>query len=723
MRIAELARRALSLTMPLARATHAGPPDTVDRRQAGNALPQRAVATPPGQPALAAKRRKAAKLTLASLDAWAAAPGQTAQESAERAELVSRLTRPGCLGERSLYVPENLLLSRSAHLTTLPEGLRVKGNLQLSCCTALRSLPAGLHVGGNLDLSGCTSIVALPTGITVGYTLDISGCTALVALPTELTIGQSLKASDCSALARIPADMRLKYPGVINLSRCTSLVELPAGLGRANQLGLFGCTALVKLPADMHVSRDLDLSNCPALTALPKRLYVGEHFSARHCTALTQIPAPLRGGSRNRCIDFSGCTAITQLPRGFGAKGSLRMRDCTALVSLPTTFKIGGHLDLAGCAALAALPERLSVAGDVNLSRCAALTKIPKSFLRWRRLFDGGVHSIEVSGSGIPPETVAALRRDRRSGVRSTPWEAARMEHWDQALAALEELRSAPAAERAALDPATKAFLNWQPDTESIRALSHVRRRFTAHASDDTDTLLRAILCLHGPSMAWGDAASERRFPVASGATSLLEDVAAKLQGPHLAHLVLREGQTRAQHGVTLMFHTEQTRAPGKILKFAMGQVSGCITAAYKHDLAQGHGLELPTCRRVVEALKSEHGCLDARVRAVADAFAGLGIAEDVPVDVADARGQDPIADGVEHLRVFLAKQLKAFAHVYGEQPQAAIEADSRFASEFFNQATFVDHLGEQRAFPGHDAGQLRALAQQVAEIAGVFDS
>ena len=60
-----------------------------------------------------------------------------------------------------LVVEGNLHLNNT-NISSLPQGLHVRGYLNLHSCTSLTTLPQGLHVDGNLRLRNCTSLTDLP---------------------------------------------------------------------------------------------------------------------------------------------------------------------------------------------------------------------------------------------------------------------------------------------------------------------------------------------------------------------------------------------------------------------------------------------------------------------------------------------------------------------------------------------------------------------------------
>ena len=78
---------------------------------------------------------------------------------------------------------------RGSDVTTLPEGLNVRGSLILDL-TPITSLPEGLKVEGSLYLH-YTPITSLPENLTVGNCLVLYG-TQITSLPDGLKVGNTL---------------------------------------------------------------------------------------------------------------------------------------------------------------------------------------------------------------------------------------------------------------------------------------------------------------------------------------------------------------------------------------------------------------------------------------------------------------------------------------------------------------------------------------------------
>jgi hypothetical protein len=93
-------------------------------------------------------------------------------------------------------------------ITSLPEGLEVKGNLYLDNLNIL-SLPKGLKVEGDLSSTGCKNLKSLPIGIEVKGAIHLSDCTSLTSLPEGLEVGGWLWLDDCKSLKSLPKGLKV----------------------------------------------------------------------------------------------------------------------------------------------------------------------------------------------------------------------------------------------------------------------------------------------------------------------------------------------------------------------------------------------------------------------------------------------------------------------------------------------------------------------------------
>lgn len=167
---------------------------------------------------------------------------------------------------------------------------------------------AGMTVTASLSWKGETVAPRLPAGLTC-HALDLTG-TAIEELPQGLTVRFRLTLRDCKQLRRLPAGLR------------------------AGTLELSGCTSLVELPEDFATSF-LDISDCPQLEHWPKHatLEVGR-LRARNCTRLTELPPWIKSLSQ---LDLRGCANISSLPDGLRVSSWIDVGG-TGIRSLPPSL-------------------------------------------------------------------------------------------------------------------------------------------------------------------------------------------------------------------------------------------------------------------------------------------------------------------------------------------------------------------------------------------------
>jgi hypothetical protein len=212
--------------------------------------------------------------------------------------------------------------------------------------------PPGMRVNGDLDLANSPQLKCLPPGLSAGR-IDISGC--------------------------------------------TSLTKLPAGL-QCRELRLRR-TAIEWLPPDLNVSTRIDAHDCRRLRLIPPlRL---DEMDLRRCTALEQLP----DGLIVRSLNVSGCTHLTSVPAGAAALlEHLDASGCTALTTLPVQLTHLLDLNISGCGSLTSLPDGMRVRSWIELAG-ASLTGVPWSLRSVRLLWRG----VPVSdGVAFDPESITA---------------------------------------------------------------------------------------------------------------------------------------------------------------------------------------------------------------------------------------------------------------------------------------------------------------------------
>jgi hypothetical protein len=189
----------------------------------------------------------------------------------------------------------------------------------------------GMRITGSLQFPEGTTKVRLPPGLHVEL-LDLSHCTELDELPAGLCCFE-LNLSG-TKVRTLPADLAVE--SILRLAGCEELVELPAGL-KVGSLDLRGCRSLAALPEKLNVWF-LDMTGCWNFRTWPAQ-------------------AIIRSGR----LTLRGCTALTCLPSYLGPLAALNVRDCPNLCSLPDALRITGWIDVAqsGLANLRKAPRAL----------------------------------------------------------------------------------------------------------------------------------------------------------------------------------------------------------------------------------------------------------------------------------------------------------------------------------------------------------------------------
>ncbi|KAL1209686.1 putative disease resistance protein RPP1 [Cardamine amara subsp. amara] len=163
----------------------------------------------------------------------------------------------------------------------------------------------------------------------------------------------------------------------LNLSGCSSLVELPSSIGNATNLKtlyLSECSSLVEIPSSIGNAtnlQELDLSECTSLVELP--------FSIGNATNL-------------KTLNLNGCSSLVELPFSIGNLHKLEnlyLQWCLELKTLPININMESldYLDLSDCWSLKSFPEISKNIRFLNLIR-TSIKEVPLSIRSWSRLTD-----------------------------------------------------------------------------------------------------------------------------------------------------------------------------------------------------------------------------------------------------------------------------------------------------------------------------------------------
>ncbi|KAH0896234.1 hypothetical protein HID58_045802 [Brassica napus] len=164
----------------------------------------------------------------------------------------------------------------------------------------------------------------------------------------------------------------------LNLTGCSSLVELPSSIGNAihlKKLDLSGCSSLVELPSSIGNAirnlEDLDFSDCSSLVI---------------------VPSSIGNATNLKRLDFRRCSSLVELPASIGnlhKLHSLILRECCKLEVLPVNINLKSlsELDLTDCSLMQGFPEISTNIESMYLTG-TAIKQVPSSISLWPRLFD-----------------------------------------------------------------------------------------------------------------------------------------------------------------------------------------------------------------------------------------------------------------------------------------------------------------------------------------------
>ncbi|CAN7075811.1 unnamed protein product [Brassica oleracea var. botrytis] len=188
----------------------------------------------------------------------------------------------------------------------------------------------------------------------------------------------------------------------LNLSGCSSLVELPFSIGNAihlKKLNLSGCSSLLELPSSIGNATNLQflsLSSCSSLVELPSSIGNAirnlKELDFSRCSSLVGVPSSIGNFTNLNHLDFSRCSSLVELPASIGnlqKLDSLILRECCKLEALPVNInlKFLTTLDLTDCSLMQSFPEISTNIIFMYLTG-TAIKQVPSSISLWPRLFD-----------------------------------------------------------------------------------------------------------------------------------------------------------------------------------------------------------------------------------------------------------------------------------------------------------------------------------------------
>ncbi|XP_018459830.1 probable disease resistance protein RPP1 [Raphanus sativus] len=157
----------------------------------------------------------------------------------------------------------------------------------------------------------------------------------------------------------------------LDLSRCSSLMELPSSIGNAINLrflDLSHCSSLVKLPFSLGNAINLQkliLVDCPSLVKLHSSIGNAinlEKLDLDDCSSLVELPSSIGNAINLEELDLRNCSSLVKLPasmRNLGRLWYLRLYRCSKLEVNLANINLESlqELNLKGCFSLKSYPE------------------------------------------------------------------------------------------------------------------------------------------------------------------------------------------------------------------------------------------------------------------------------------------------------------------------------------------------------------------------------
>ncbi|CAL8177567.1 unnamed protein product [Prunus armeniaca] len=168
---------------------------------------------------------------------------------------------------------------------------------------------------------------------------------------------------NCRHLTEVPNLSRSRKIEHINLSACTSLVEIPSyfqHLGKLSYLHLGRCINLKNLP-EMPCNLEFLNLSWTAIEELPSSIWSHEkisHLDITYCKHLKSLPSNTCKLKLSGSFSLMSCESLCEfweLP-----KNTVKLDDCNNLVSLPTNIwklKSLKRIDLGSCSKFQYFPE------------------------------------------------------------------------------------------------------------------------------------------------------------------------------------------------------------------------------------------------------------------------------------------------------------------------------------------------------------------------------
>ncbi|CAF2041699.1 unnamed protein product [Brassica napus] len=237
-----------------------------------------------------------------------------------------------------------------------------------------------------MDLSESENLKEIPdlSLATNLKTLNLSGCSSLVELPLSirnLNKLMTLEMSGCINLRTLPSGINLQSLVSVDLRKCSELNSFPDISTNISDLDL-NETAIEEIPSNLRLQ---NLVSLRMERIKSERLWASVQSLAALMTALTPLLTKLY---------LSNITSLVELPSSFqnlNKLEQLRITECIYLETLPTGMNIESldYLDLSGCTRLRSFPEISTNISTINLNN-TGIEEVPswiENFSKLRFLY------------------------------------------------------------------------------------------------------------------------------------------------------------------------------------------------------------------------------------------------------------------------------------------------------------------------------------------------
>ncbi|KAG7611107.1 NB-ARC [Arabidopsis suecica] len=236
--------------------------------------------------------------------------------------------------------------------------------------------------------------------------MNLSNSRNLKELPdlSTATKLQDLNLTRCSSLVEIPFSIgNTTNLEKLNLVMCTSLVELPSSIGslhKLRELRLRGCSKLEVLPTNINLESldNLDITDCSLLKSFPDISTNIKHLSLAR-TAINEVPSRIKSWSRLRYFVVSYNENLKESPHALDTITMLSSND-TKMQELPRWVKKISRLEtlmLEGCKNLVTLPELPDSLSNIGVINCDSLERLDCSFYKHPNMFIGFVNCLKLN--------------------------------------------------------------------------------------------------------------------------------------------------------------------------------------------------------------------------------------------------------------------------------------------------------------------------------------